>query len=136
VAYEVAERMQALPCYSALSEPNCAPAIVLPFGLIGAPGDTIGAPPFQKNAKMAEPVFSVEHRQQFRELSAVGELHAINLSLEQLDFGPWSLGYDIDNHDTADRLKSRFRAAVRKAAIAAYLRLLTPVYQVRSSRTS
>jgi hypothetical protein len=68
---------------------------------------------------MADPAFSVEHRQTFRELRAIGELHAINLSLEQLDFGPWSLGCDIDNHDTADRLKGRFRAAVRKAAVAA-----------------
>jgi hypothetical protein len=39
---------------------------------------------------MAGPVFSVEHRQQFREFLGMGELHAINLSPEQLDFGPWA----------------------------------------------
>ena len=70
-------------------------------------------------APMGEPQFSAEHREQLRELRKIGELNAINLSLEQLTFGPWVLGCDIGDHDTADRLKGRFLAAARKAAFAA-----------------
>jgi hypothetical protein len=82
-------------------------------GLVESPAGT------NTKARMADPVFSNEHRAQFKQLLAIGEVHAINLHAEQFDFGPWVLGCDIRDHDTADRLKSRFRAAARKAAVAA-----------------
>jgi hypothetical protein len=49
---------------------------------------------------------------------AVGELHAINLHNQNLDFGPWQLGCDRTDFDTANRLKAGFRAAARYAAMA------------------
>jgi hypothetical protein len=69
--------------------------------------------------KMSDSPFSREHRTQFQELLAVGELHAQNINAEYLDFGPWHLGCDLTDSDAADRLKARFRAAARKAAMAA-----------------
>jgi hypothetical protein len=47
-------------------------------------------------------------------------LHAINLHNQNLDFGPWDfgpwhLGCDLTDLNSANRLKTRFRAAVRKA---------------------
>jgi hypothetical protein len=63
--------------------------------------------------------FPVEHRAQFHELLRTGELHATNRSDELLDFGPWWVEAHQGDPDSSTRLKSRFRAAVRKAAIAA-----------------
>jgi hypothetical protein len=68
---------------------------------------------------MADPQFSVEHRVQFQQLLAVGEVYALNLHPEYLAFGPWGLGSDLRGDDAAERLRSRFLAAVRKAAISA-----------------
>jgi hypothetical protein len=45
-------------------------------------------------------------------------LHAINLHGQNLDVGPWHLGCDLGDIDTAKRLKTRFRAAARNAAMA------------------
>ena len=63
--------------------------------------------------------YSGQHRARFLELRAVGEVYALNLHPEYLPFGPWALGSDIRGDDAAERLKSRFRAAVRNAAISA-----------------
>jgi hypothetical protein len=68
---------------------------------------------------MSDSPFSREHKTQFQELLAVGELHAHNINAEYLDFGPWHLGCDLTDSDAANRLKARFRAAARKAAMAA-----------------
>jgi hypothetical protein len=67
---------------------------------------------------MSDLPFSSEHKALFQELRAVGELHAINLHNQNLDFGPWQLGCDLTDVNTANRLKARFRVAVRKAAMA------------------
>lgn len=63
--------------------------------------------------------FSSEHKAQFGALLQVGELHAINGHPENLDFGPWQVGSHISDFDSFVRLRSRFRAAARKAAMAA-----------------
>jgi hypothetical protein len=64
--------------------------------------------------------FTGQHKAQFQELLAVGELYAINRHGENLDVGPWSVEGDHDrDSDAIDRLKTRFCAAVRKAALAA-----------------
>jgi hypothetical protein len=67
-----------------------------------------------------DPQFSGQHKAEFRELLAAGiELYAINSHPSQLDFGPWSVCCDQKDPDTKSRIKARFRAAARKAAIAA-----------------
>ena len=63
---------------------------------------------------MSQLPFSNEHRARFRDLSAVGEVYAVNLHKENLYFGPWLLGCDSTDLDTAYRLKERFRAATQK----------------------
>jgi hypothetical protein len=69
--------------------------------------------------KMTDWEFSGHHKAQFQELLATGlELHAINIHEESLDFGPWKVLCDRGDPDTALRLKTRFRAAARKAASA------------------
>jgi hypothetical protein len=68
---------------------------------------------------MAEPRFSPEHGHQFQGLLKTGDVYAINLQPEGLPFGPWALLCDLPDDDQAERLKSRFCAAVRKAAIVA-----------------
>ena len=67
---------------------------------------------------MSDLPFSSGYKARFEELLEVGELHAINLHNQNLDFGPWQLGCDLTDSDNANRLKARFRAAVRKAAMA------------------
>jgi hypothetical protein len=65
--------------------------------------------------------FSQQHRLEFQELLAAKlELRAINSHPESLDFGPWKVGYlNGDSADPQHRMKGRFRAAAKKAAIAA-----------------
>ena len=50
---------------------------------------------------------------------ATGEICAANEHPENLDHGPWLVGGCTGNEDSTNRLISRFRAAARKAAIAA-----------------
>jgi hypothetical protein len=72
------------------------------------------------SGRIAESQFSGQHKAQFGELLAMGvELHALNRHREKLDFGPWSVGCDQGDSDTRVRIRARFRAAARKAAIAA-----------------
>jgi hypothetical protein len=69
---------------------------------------------------MADPQFSVEHRAQFQQLLAIGEVHAHNFHPEQKPFGPWVLGSDVrGGEDASERLQKRFQAAARKAAMSA-----------------
>jgi hypothetical protein len=71
--------------------------------------------------RAAESQFSERHKAEFRDLLASGvELHALNSSDSNLDFGPWRVYCtpEVDSHSEA-RIKARFRAAARKAAIAA-----------------
>jgi hypothetical protein len=69
---------------------------------------------------MADPQFSGEHRAQFKQLLAIGEVYALNFHPEHLPFGPWALGSDnLGDEDASERLQTRFQAAVRKAAIPA-----------------
>ena len=70
-------------------------------------------------APQGEGRFSDEHRERFERLLKIGEVYAINLQPEDLPFGPWTIGCDLLDDDTADRLMARFCAAVRKAAITA-----------------
>ena len=72
-----------------------------------------------KTERMSDLTFSTEHRARFQELRAMGELYAVNGHNENLDFGPWHLGCDLTDSDTAYRLKARFRAAAQKAEMAA-----------------
>jgi hypothetical protein len=72
-----------------------------------------------KTGRMSDLPFSSEHKARFQELREIGELHAIGGNDQNLDFGPWLLGCDLTDPDTAYRLKARFRAAAKKAAMAA-----------------
>jgi hypothetical protein len=72
-----------------------------------------------KTGRRSDLPFSSEHKARFQELGAIGELYALNGHNENLDFGPWHLGCDLTDSDTAYRLKARFRAAAQKAAMAA-----------------
>jgi hypothetical protein len=67
----------------------------------------------------ADERFTGNHRERFKELLGLGEVNAINLQPEHLPFGPWVLGCDLQDPHTGDRLKARFRAAARRAAISA-----------------
>ena len=69
---------------------------------------------------MPPSTFSSEHKAQFRELLARGvELHANNASLDKTDFGPWSVASSHGDREMAERVKAGFRAAARRAAVAA-----------------
>jgi len=68
---------------------------------------------------LSDPLFSDRHRARFLELRAVGEVYALNFHPEYLAFGPLCLGSDIRGDDAAERLQSRYHAAVRRAAISA-----------------
>jgi hypothetical protein len=68
---------------------------------------------------MSDLPFSSEHKARFQELRAIGELSAINCHNERLEFGPWYLSCRLTDSDTEHRLMTRFRAAAKKAAMAA-----------------
>lgn len=73
-----------------------------------------------RGARMGRPGFTTDHKREFSELLAGGiELHAINCHPDKLPFGPWTIVCDRGDAATKARLKSQFRAAARKAAIAA-----------------
>jgi hypothetical protein len=63
--------------------------------------------------------FSSEHRERFRELLKTGELFALNSHDEYRASGPWHVSSDIRDSEIALSLKTRFRAAVMKAAFSA-----------------
>jgi hypothetical protein len=64
--------------------------------------------------------FPEHHKTEFKQLLAEGmEVHALNMSAASLDFGPWRVyGTQGDSHSEG-RIKARFRATARKAALAA-----------------
>ena len=64
--------------------------------------------------------FTPQHRADFQELLATGvNLYALNSGVEKSDFGPWTLMCEQGDTETKAQLMMRFRATVRKAAIAA-----------------
>jgi len=65
------------------------------------------------------PPFSALHKAEFKELIMTGELYALNRNQDCLDYGPWFVECDHPDSDTGIRLKKRFRATARKAAITA-----------------
>src|SRR5690348_14941039 len=61
--------------------------------------------------------FSSRHKARFQELREIGELYAINVHDERPDLGLWRVKSDIRDSDLVGRLRRRFQAAVRRAAI-------------------
>src|SRR5262245_2504690 len=67
---------------------------------------------------MADRQFSSEHKAQFERLLGLGDLDAVNLNDDKLAFGPWLICPRRDSR-VEGRPEDRFRAAARKAALAA-----------------
>src|SRR5450759_3174195 len=68
---------------------------------------------------MGDSQFPHEHKAQFQQLLEDGELYALNRHIGKRAFGPWLVNGDGSDPDAVTRLKTRFRAAVREAAIVA-----------------
>jgi hypothetical protein len=75
--------------------------------------------PIAHGCEVSDLLFSSEHKARFIELRASGEMFALNMHDENLSTGPWHVDCRLSDSDAAGRLKARFRAAIKKVALAA-----------------